>query len=756
MRAIIITFICLCSFNLKAAILSLTIDGKPNTEIIIKSDTSPIVKFSAQELQKTISEISGAKLPIVSNASNADLRIYLGREFAENKFADDIKFLKDTDGFAVRSEGKNIYIFGAVPEGTRNGVYDFLERNTDIIWARPLEFGTIFSKTPTIQLTKINFREKPFNIWRGWQITSAGGKDKKTTNDWLIRNRCNWSDYGLKKSIGGGHNIKKILKKQMVDGNPFVGMTKGKRLVKGSPQVCFSNRKMWEVFADNYLKYIEKYPGAKIFEINIDDTNRTCECPQCAKPFVLPDGSILKPGDPAFRSTQFYMFLNYVARKVKKRYPEVKINSYAYVFTIIPPKVKLADNISIEFAPLTRDYKDSLLEPVNKKQYNYIQQYSKLCNDIIIYEYYGWSEFPRPISDTASKDLLLFNKLGIKKIHSELNADIDKGPWNNKKYMLSQVWDAGAMEYWIISKLYWNPFQNIEKLRDTFINRTFRKAATAMKRYYDIIRKSWHSTKGKTNYRGYAVSLMAKYVISQGNEQKCRRALREASAKAVDPRVKEMVKRASDLFEKYVEKAKATLPPEATVPYVKNASGFTLDFNSPLWEKSGTVSEFYVMGTNKKCIFNTIVRLMHDNNNLYIGYDCKQSVPEAVKKRSDTTKESWTWGDHLEIFIGDGKRSYYQLNTDYKGNKYDAHGFNKSWNGNWTVKTKITEDGWKAVAVIPFSMLKIDSSKSNRIKALFYRQYNKAGKKTECSWRGGEVHHPREFGIINIEAKNEK
>lgn len=515
MRYIILTiFLSVFAISVNAADLKLTIDGKPNSEIIIQADASEIVKFFANELEKTIADISGAKLPIVTSVVNANVKIYLGRKFAENKFVDDIKFLKDSDGFAIRSEGDNIYIFGAVPEGTRNGVYSFLEANTDIIWARPADFGTLFSKTPTIVAKSISFRDKPTNTLRGWQIVSVG-KGKKSTHDWLIRNRCNWSDYGKRKAFGIGHNLYLLLKENKVDGNAFVGMRNGKRNVKGAPQPCFSNRKMWKVFSDNLIESIKENPEYDQFNVNMIDTNRTCECAECAKALILPDGTKLEPGDPAFRSTQFYMFINHVAREVKKQYPGKRIKTYAYVFTIVPPKVKLEDNIDIQYACLTRDYKGSYLDPVNKKWRKYLEDWSKRSSNMRVREYYGWSEYPRPLSYTVARDLIFLNKLGIKKIHSELNPDLDKTPWNSKTFVLSEVWDCSPMEWWVISNLYWNPNQNVDALRDKFITRAYRKAAPAMKRYYDIIKTSWYSDDNQTNYRGYGVDLMARYVIKK-------------------------------------------------------------------------------------------------------------------------------------------------------------------------------------------------------------------------------------------------
>jgi len=751
MRYIVLTLFFLSALSVNAADLKLTIDGNPNAEIIIPADASEIIRFAAKDLQKTITDISGAKLPIVTVASSTDSKIYLGRKFAENKFANDLKFLKGSDGFAVRSEGKNIYIFGSIPSGTRNGVYSFLEQNTDIIWARPADFGTIFSKAPTIQAKSINFREKPVYLLRGWQIVSVGNNSKQSTHDWLIRNRCNWSDYGVKKAFGGGHNLHILLKKYIVDGNDFVGMRNGKRNVKGAPQPCFTNRKMWKAFSESLLNSIKDHPEYNQFNVNMNDTDRTCECPQCAKALTLPDGSVLEPGEPAFRSTQFYMFLNYVAKEVKKKYPGKRLKTYAYVFTIVPPKIKLEDNIDIQYACLTRDYKGSYLAPSNQKWRKYLDDWAKISSNMRVREYYGWSTYPRPLSYTVAKDLAYLNKLGIKKIHSELNPDIDKTPWNSKTFILSEVWDCSPMEWWVISNLYWNPFQNVGALRKRFITRAYRKAAPAMTKYYEIIRRSWYSDNAKTNFAGYAVDLMIRYILKKGNEKACRDALKEAAKKAEHPNVKELVKRTRKLFEKTIKQAKAKLPSEVNVPYVKKASAYTFDFNSPIWEKAGVISEFKLMGTKKDCTAKTSVRVMHDKKNLYIGFDCRQSSLQAVKENKDNTKEKWVKGDHIEIFVEDGGKSYYQLNSDYRGNKYDAHGFNSRWNGKWSVKTKVTSKGWKSVVVIPFSTVKINPARKKRIRMFFYRQCHQGGKSEDSSWKGGKVHRPASFGVINLE-----
>ena len=50
-------------------VLELATRGKSNYEIIVPSESSELVKFSALELQQYLLKISGVKIPIVANGT---------------------------------------------------------------------------------------------------------------------------------------------------------------------------------------------------------------------------------------------------------------------------------------------------------------------------------------------------------------------------------------------------------------------------------------------------------------------------------------------------------------------------------------------------------------------------------------------------------------------------------------------------------------------------------------------------------------
>ena len=222
--------------------------------------------FAAEELREHIQKITNVSVPVAKESQKdkkLPVKIYIGKSFA-GKFSEDLKALKGNDGFAVRSKGNHIYIFGDIPKGTLNGVYSFLEENTDIIWARAQSYGTIFTPAKTLRLVRNNYRMIPVNNLRGWQITSY--PYNKETELWNIRMACNKNptQYGKKDSYnrsldGGmvmmplfGHNLRRFMTKNDFKLHPeYFALCGGIRRPAGEAQLCFSNMDGADHFAKN-------------------------------------------------------------------------------------------------------------------------------------------------------------------------------------------------------------------------------------------------------------------------------------------------------------------------------------------------------------------------------------------------------------------------------------------------------------------------------------------------------------------------
>lgn len=547
-----------------ASPLALTRNGKPLGEIVLAADASETEKTAAHELRHWIGEITGAMLPIVQTPSGEDnVKIVLGKKFASGKYGDDLKKLEGSDGFAVRTKGKNIHIFGDIPKGTMNGVFAFIENNTDLIWARPNpEYGVIFSKNGNLNIVWADALSRPAAQLRGW-LPNLGGEDDFW--NWSDRNRNNYvtgdavrnQKWGDVSEFGGGHNLQSFIPKNDRRYYPTIGGKKPDEISIWKHQICMSVPNLEETYAENVLRYIqEKSPaGIDTFNIKIEDNWGVCECEKCTAPITLADGRVLTVDDPAFRSTQFYRFLNKVTSIVNKTLPDLKIQTYAYFFTATPPKETLNPNIKILFCPYVRkDHRTPLCSPINDHWWKTLTAWSKMTPNVVIREYYGVFNEGRPLAEVVAADVRNDLALGVNKFGAEINPDFVR-LWSDGEIRGGgDEFDVNMMDYWVINRLYWNPNDDVEHLRKYFIRRTFREAAPEMERFFGAIRENWYQNKAISTWGERQVYNPA--LLGEEKVDEMRAHLSAAAKLAVHPVSKTLIERITQRFEQYLVKNK--------------------------------------------------------------------------------------------------------------------------------------------------------------------------------------------------------
>ncbi len=750
------------------------VDGtsQARAEIIVSADAARPEKFAAEELQRWIEKITGAILPIEQIPSKSPwfpTKIFLGAKFA-GKFKDDLAFLKGSDGYAVRREGRNLYIFGSEPKGTLNGVYAFLEKNTDIIWARGAKFGTVFTPKDSLTVSKADWRDKPVFTLRGWWICVTHYHEQTEywnaclgcnvmpatifSND-FIYNRAR--DCGMRIDPVSGHNLSRFMPKKYFQEHPeYFCMIDGKRRSDVTQnQLCFSNLAGASVVAEEAAEQIAKeryHPDS--YSIKTHDNWNVCECPECRKDICLPDGKVSRFKDVNFRSNQFFLYMNRAAELLEKKYPDLRINTFAYIFTAPAPDVKVAENLNIIFCPFVKNDKFSILQPANREWKERIDRWAKVSKNVVWREYYGCaSKFPRPLADVAAVDLRYISReLGLHQAYAEYIPD-----WNTKNSSCAYSWDVSAMEFWVISKLYWNPYQDVEALRNEYLNRTYQKAAPAMKKYYGLIRKAWYDDPMQSVYNDNEYKSAVHYICGKGLEKPCREALEEAAKQANQPNIRKMVGLQRERFEDWMKNASLYMNPELSVPYVVDAAEAQTP-RSPLWEKSASLKALKVMNHPKLDPRHpTEINLMHDRRNLYVKYECRDDkIGDAYAQKYLDGREVWPKGDHIELFLdGDQQgKNYYQFAADCNGNQYDGRAYDSKWNSSWKMLHGKTKEDYWVICAIPLKDIGVNLSMNNRLKGLFYRQYShngKDGQEEHSSWNGGAVHQPAGFGDLVLQ-----
>lgn len=561
-----------------AASLALTKDGKPVSKIVMPADASQPLTLAGNELQHWLKEISGADISIISAPDSENgSRVLLGRKLATGQFDKDIAALGNSDGFAVRKQGKNIYIFGATDKGTLNGVFAFLENNTDIIWPRPLqELNAVFSKSPDISAVWADALEISGTRLFGWGLLDL----------WAVRNRNNYSSpegtfykeiadqqraFGNHIQFGGGHNIGYFLGKNP-DFYPVIDGKKPEAFNIWHHQPNFTAPGIADAVAKNMLAYIkEKAPSdADCVDINIEDNWGLSTDQKSVEPITLPDGSKIGPEDPAFRSTQYFIFLNEVVKKINAVYPDMLVETYAYFFTSTVPKIAIDPHIRIMFAPYVRKGQNMpLYAPINDHWWQQMQAWSKATPNVVMREYIGILNGFRPIAEVEAADVRSYLPYGIKDYTSEISGDgatlrggLSRG---------DDAWNFLAQEYWVINRIYWDPNQDVEQLRKYFIRRTFHEAAPQLERFFGIIRSEYYKI---TSPIGFAdsVPLMDQLVIKPGHEEELRQLLTEAAAVAKNPTSHEMVELLRSTFDRWTAAAKDPKSVPGNAPFTATPS----------------------------------------------------------------------------------------------------------------------------------------------------------------------------------------
>ena len=518
---------------------------------------------------------------------------------------------------------------------------------------------------------------------------------------------------------------------------------------------CFTNMASADLAAKSI---IEKLGTSEItpesISFSVEDNWGLCQCENCLKPIILKDGTKVDYNDPAFRSTQTFIWLTRIGSQINKKYPKLGMNVLAYFFTAEPPKFVLPDYMSIRLCPYIRpNDKQPIYGEDNIIWYDRIMKWLKVCpKGVTLREYYGvGAEYPRTLSQAAQAELQEYTRLGINMVLSEINPDAVK-----RGRKLYHAWDITMIEYWTITQLYFDCFQDIEALRREFVQRTFREAAMPMQRFYAAFREEWFKNKRRSNCGDSALNSLIVYLRNTGREKEMLGYLDEAEKLAKHPVSLALIKRSKALFNKWIQEADNMKIPEVSVPLIEGIS--KAGFDSPLWKNAGVINPLAVYDKPQvKSRYTTNIFLAHDAKNLVVLCRCDDPNPEKLFGiPEDKAKEIWPRGDHMEYFFSDPKRQdrFVQFAINCNNTALDRDNIvSEKWNSKWQHKVRKTKKGYEVITVFPLSDLNVNLGTRTPLRGLFFRTVSHNGdrKDSELStWGGGKAGQQSQFGIIRL------
>lgn len=466
--------------------------------IAVAPEASQQEIFAAGELQHYIQKIIGYHLPIDKTELPQPKSFIIGRHARVKEFANRLDALHGArpDSFAVIVKSSFIGMVGVTQIATCFAVWEWLEE-LGVRWIFPTTKGEYVPQLKTIEM---NSGENYFtpSINQRWIWPWATGDQKKPEhfgelehgipawNLYQLRLRV-WDSYNYVSpedrvaNVGWGHSYFRFLpaQKYFADHPEWFNLLKDQRVSTAAQgvQVCFTNEDGAREFAKNVIaeiKRISQTANFKRYCISVmpNDANAWCECENCQKLV-----------DTNRSATSMVMnYTNLVAREVAKVYPDYILYTLAYNNYSMPPEhVKPDRNVGIHITQWTsadsflfNNSKPGLTANGNAKFLKAYTDWSAICHNLTIYQYYGhfiwWT--PWPMKTQMDFDL---------KHHAE--NPVFRG--YTCEYHTN--WNNQGLGRYLLAKLGWDTQQDADELQKDYCEKAFGPAAAILNEYYNVL-----------------------------------------------------------------------------------------------------------------------------------------------------------------------------------------------------------------------------------------------------------------------------
>lgn len=325
------------------AVAALFSDGKSDWCVVAGENPPAEVAYAAAEFTNAVFRVSGAAIPVVAASDRRDAVVEIVAKGPDRTDIDEKLGYRTKDG--------RLTIVGNQPRAALHATYQFLQRELGVRWIGPGAAGEIYPPRETYELPAgLRYAHVPTIRYRGFHIC-GGDYRREEVYRWMARNCatihrhgvCGGQEkYGFYSMIGG-HDA--CLHPKYFQGHPewfseFAG-------VRTPDNLCFASDGAFEKVIEELERNIRfqtvdhrtngrRNPGIlDIYSIFPSDTQRYCQCRECAKRSV---------------SDNWFAYYNRIVARLRKAHPDMSFSTLAYQgYRDVPTDVR-PDALFVEFA----------------------------------------------------------------------------------------------------------------------------------------------------------------------------------------------------------------------------------------------------------------------------------------------------------------------------------------------------------------------------------------------------------------------
>jgi hypothetical protein len=468
--------LCLCASQAWSDELVLAENGQSAYRIVVADGASPSVKHGAKELQMFLEQMTGAKLPIVSDQQpQGPKEIILGDNAHLRALNTKIDFASlGKEGYVIRTVGDHLVIAGGPVRGAMYGVYGLLDDHMGCRWFAP--GVSRIPKSARLAIGSIDEQQIP-----ALESREPFVADFVRDADWNARNRVNssnsWLDeqHGGKVKFGDGffvHTFNRLVppEKYFATHPEYFSLVGGHRQQKDG-QLCCTNPDVIRICTEEILKAMRAQPQATVFSVSQNDCGNDCQCPRCQEVARREDS----PGAPVLQ------MVNRIAEAVEKEFPDKIVETLAYQWTRHPPKaMHPRPNVVVRLCSIECCFSHPLAtcsSPLNQAFRKDIENWAKVAPRLWVWDYttdFAHFLLPFPNHLVIGPNIRFYVAHNVKGIFEEdTNSTLD-----------SELW---ALDGYLMAKCLWDPNCDPDRAIHEFLEGYYGKAAVPIRAYLDLL-----------------------------------------------------------------------------------------------------------------------------------------------------------------------------------------------------------------------------------------------------------------------------
>ena len=454
--------------------------GAADCTIVLPASPTAVQKYAAEELRDFTERLTGVKLPIVAGSCPASGRAVVFEDGGAENPAE--------DGFRIRVDGGRLTVTASpFRGGPLYAVYELLERFGGCRW-----YASWCERVPernrfTVPAPLDETHVPAFAMRQPWWYDALrhhafAARLRMNTHQWgRMEDKFGGEHFRYGGGLGSCHTFAALLpvEKYGKEHPEYFALRNGKRCNEANGHVqyyvqpCLTNPDVLRIMTEGVLERIRKDPKAKFYGVSQNDNWHYCQCERCAAVDAEEDshaGTVVR-------------FVNAVAERVEKEFPDAVIETLAYQFSRKPPKkTRLRKNVIPCLCSIECDFARPIPASPNRQNVDFlsdIRGWSAMTDMLYVWDYttdFANYTMPFPNVLALQDNVRFFRDSGVKCL-------FEQGAYQGRHA------DFAELKAWLLSKWMWDPELPMEDLLDDFFTGYYGAGAPYVREYFDELHR---------------------------------------------------------------------------------------------------------------------------------------------------------------------------------------------------------------------------------------------------------------------------